>query len=224
MATPKTINFTFDTSQLPGTYYWTNDGPDSTTEGADFVDGQNSGSFTVTGSFSASVSPPVYNTGTFSRDIKGDFKTEGPEYIHMRVRRDSITGKVLVMMNKVLVNDTSTATTAPPTSSAPSPATGCITEGSTLGGLLGPITSGVASITGSTTGGTVWGDNVYGYTTDSDFAKAAVHAGILTAGQTGNVRFTNLGSRPGPFPGTTANGVTTSPWSTSWCTVTLSAA
>lgn len=123
---PKIINFTFKTSQLPGTYYWTNDGPDATTDGTDFVDDQNSGSFTVTGSFSASVSPPVYNTGTFTREIKGDNKTEGPEYIHMRVRRDSVSGRILTIMNKILVNDTSIATTTPaPTTTTPSPVPNC---------------------------------------------------------------------------------------------------
>jgi hypothetical protein len=105
---PKIITWTFKTSQLPGTYYWTNDGPDATTDGADFVDDQNSGSFTV-----SSATP--YNTGTFTRSIKGDNATEGPEYIHMRVRRDSVSGRILTIMNKILVNDTSTATTAPTT-------------------------------------------------------------------------------------------------------------
>jgi hypothetical protein len=113
-------------------------------------------------------------------------------------------------------------TTAAP--SLPNPSTGCVIEGTKLKGLNTAIISGIASITGKTTGSSVWGDNVYGYTSDSDFAKAAVHAGLLTDGQTGNVRFTNLNSKPGPFPGTTANGVTTSPWATSWCTVTLALA
>jgi hypothetical protein len=108
-----------------------------------------------------------------------------------------------------------------PPAPLPSPSGGCEIEGTKLKGLSTAITSGVASITGKTTGSIVWGDNVYGYTSDSDFAKAAVHAGVLTDGQTGNVRFTNLRSKPGPFPGTTANGVTTTPWNNSWCTVTL---
>lgn len=119
---------------------------------------------------------------------------------------------------------TTTTTTTPAPAALPSPSTGCIIEGSLLEGLNSPITSGVASITGSLSGTTVWGNNVYGYTSDSDFAVAAVHAGILTPGQTGNVAFTNLGSKPGPFPSTTANGVTTTAWLTSWCTVKLSAA
>jgi hypothetical protein len=113
---PKIVTWTFKTSQLPGTYYWTNDGPDATTDGTDFVDDQNSGNFTV------STGTP-YNTGTFTRTIKGDNKTEGPEYIHMRVRRDSLSGQILTIMNKILVNDTSTATTVPTTTTpAPPPA------------------------------------------------------------------------------------------------------
>jgi hypothetical protein len=99
-APPPIVTWTFRTSQLPGTYYWTNDGPDSTTDGTDFVDGLNSGSFTVS-------SGTPYNTGTFTREIKPDNKTEGPEYIHMRVRRDSATGRILTVMNKILVKDTS---------------------------------------------------------------------------------------------------------------------
>jgi hypothetical protein len=108
---------------------------------------------------------------------------------------------------------------APP----PSPGAGCVIEGTKLTGLSTIITSGVATVTGRTSGGTVWGDNSYGYTSDSDFARAAVHAGILTAGQTGYVSFTSLGDKPGPFPGTTSNGVTTTYWPTNWCAVTLAA-
>ena len=110
---------------------------------------------------------------------------------------------------------------------APDPSTGCSVISSvftTNGGAVKTITDsqGTALITGSITGSTVWGDNVYGYTTDSDFAKAIVHAGLVKPGQTAKIQFTSLGAQPGPFPGTTANGVTTQPWSTSWCATTLS--
>ncbi len=65
-----------------------------------------------------------------------------------------------------------------------------------------------ARVTGSTSG-SVWGSNIY--TDDSDLATAAVHAGVLTVGQSGVVRFTIL---PGleSYEPTTANGVTTSSW------------
>ena len=110
---------------------------------------------------------------------------------------------------------------------APSPTSGCNVISAvftTNGGAVKTITdsNGTALITGSTAGSSVWGDNVYGYTTDSDFAKAIVHAGLVKAGQTARIKFTGLGSLPGPFPGTTANGVTTSPWSTPWCATLLS--
>jgi hypothetical protein len=57
--------------------------------------------------------------------------------------------------------------------------------------------------------GSVWGTDVY--TTDSTLATAAVHAGMLGAGQTGVVRVTIVASPP-MFVGSTRNGVTSSPW------------
>jgi len=64
------------------------------------------------------------------------------------------------------------------------------------------------SVTGSTVGGGVWGSSPY--TSDSDLAKAAVHAGLLTPGQTKMLRVTYLGPQSS-FTGSTQNGVTT--WS-----------
>jgi hypothetical protein len=57
--------------------------------------------------------------------------------------------------------------------------------------------------------GSVWGSDVY--TADSALARAAVHAGVLKAGQTGVVRV-KIVSPPASFEGSTKNGVTTSPW------------
>jgi hypothetical protein len=54
-------------------------------------------------------------------------------------------------------------------------------------------------------GGAVYGTDVY--TTDSTLAMAAVHAGVLKAGEMGVVRVTVLGPG-GAFTGTTRNGVT----------------
>ena len=76
------------------------------------------------------------------------------------------------------------------------------------------------TITGTTSGGAVWGSNPY--TDDSDWARAAVHAGLLSAGQTGTIKFTVLGVQNGGFAGTTANGVTTTVWNTNWCAIQLS--
>jgi hypothetical protein len=57
--------------------------------------------------------------------------------------------------------------------------------------------------------GSVWGTDVY--TTDSTLSTAAVHAGVLGAGQAGVVRVTIMPSPP-MFVGSTRNGVTSSPW------------
>jgi hypothetical protein len=63
-------------------------------------------------------------------------------------------------------------------------------------------------VTGAATG-SVWGTDVY--TTDSTLATAAVHAGVLKAGQTGVVRV-KIVAPPATFEGSTRNGVTTGPW------------
>lgn len=76
-------------------------------------------------------------------------------------------------------------------------------------------------VTGSVSGGSVWGSNPY--TDDSDFNKAAVHAGLITAGQTATIRKTSWGSLT-RFPSTTKNGITTSNWSSSWCGVYITLA
>ena len=56
---------------------------------------------------------------------------------------------------------------------------------------------------------TIWGDGLY--TTDSQLATAAVHAGVLKAGETGVVKVTILPS-PAAFSGSTKNGVTSQPY------------
>ena len=68
------------------------------------------------------------------------------------------------------------------------------------------------SVTGSTTG-PLWGTDVY--TTDSSPAKAAVHAGVLRAGEAGVVRVTIVERLPS-YRGSTRNGVTSSPWHDPW--------
>lgn len=67
----------------------------------------------------------------------------------------------------------------------------------------------VCTVTGNTTD-SVWGTDVY--TDDSSVATAAVHAGVLRAGETGRVKVTIVG--PGTmFMGSVRNGVSTSSWS-----------
>jgi hypothetical protein len=59
--------------------------------------------------------------------------------------------------------------------------------------------------------GAVWGSGPY--TIDSSLAAAAVHAGVLKVGQTGDIEVQIIMSPQG-FVGSTANGVTTMPWLT----------
>ena len=64
-------------------------------------------------------------------------------------------------------------------------------------------------MTGNIAGGSIWGTDVY--TTDSSLAMAAVHAGVVKAGETGPVRVKILASPPS-FAGSLRNGVRTSPY------------
>ncbi|HZN33356.1 MAG TPA: LCCL domain-containing protein [Pirellulaceae bacterium] len=64
-------------------------------------------------------------------------------------------------------------------------------------------------VTGAVAGGSIWGTDVY--TTDSMLAMAAVHAGVLKAGETGVVRLKIIASPPS-FAGSFRNGVRTSPY------------
>ena len=64
------------------------------------------------------------------------------------------------------------------------------------------------SVTGRI-GGSIFGTGTY--TTDSDLASAAVHAGVLKDGEKGVVQVTIV-EPPNQFSGTTANGITSSSW------------
>lgn len=67
----------------------------------------------------------------------------------------------------------------------------------------------VFKVTGASSGGGVWGSNPY--TGDSMLARAAVHAGALRAGETGEISVTIL---PGEksYAGSKRNGVSTGAW------------
>lgn len=67
-------------------------------------------------------------------------------------------------------------------------------------------------VTGTTIG-TVYGTDVY--TTDSSFAAAAVHAGVVQAGKTAVVTVRVLPPR-GNFISSARNGVRTNPWTGNW--------
>ncbi|HMF14521.1 MAG TPA: LCCL domain-containing protein [Gemmataceae bacterium] len=60
------------------------------------------------------------------------------------------------------------------------------------------------TVTGTNDNGGLWGSDVY--TLDSSLAKAAVHAGVLRAGQTGPVKVRIVASPPG-FVGSTRHGI-----------------
>jgi hypothetical protein len=66
----------------------------------------------------------------------------------------------------------------------------------------------VFSVTGRTSGA-IYGTETY--TTDSDLATAAVHAGLLKDGEAGVVQVTIVQS-PNEFASTTANGITSRAW------------
>lgn len=63
-------------------------------------------------------------------------------------------------------------------------------------------------VTGTTTG-SIYGTDIY--TDDSSLATAAVHAGVLTSGQTGVVKVTILAGQQA-YPSSTRNGITSSRW------------
>jgi hypothetical protein len=67
----------------------------------------------------------------------------------------------------------------------------------------------VFRVTGQAQGGTLWGTGTY--TLDSSLTMAAVHAGVLKVGQTGNVKVTILPAMAG-FIGSTQNGITSNPY------------
>jgi hypothetical protein len=69
------------------------------------------------------------------------------------------------------------------------------------------------SVTG-TSGGSIWGSNPY--TDDSTFSAAAVHAGLISVGETAIIEPYLVDNYPS-YAGSTANGVSTSAWGSGWC-------
>jgi hypothetical protein len=67
----------------------------------------------------------------------------------------------------------------------------------------------IFKVTGKTSGGSVWGSDLY--TMDSNLAMAAVHAGVLKAGQEGLVKVVIAPGQSG-YAGSARNGVTSSSW------------
>lgn len=93
-----------------------------------------------------------------------------------------------------------------------------------LGLWVGQATAWCSDYEVTVTGGlygSVWGTGPY--TDDSNFAVAAVHAGLVSAGQTAIVRVHPVGVLPS-FEGSFRHGVTTSAWPGAWNAVSLSLA
>jgi hypothetical protein len=86
------------------------------------------------------------------------------------------------------------------------------------------LSSREITVTGSLSGGTVWGSNPY--TEDSDMNKAAVHAGLVTVGETKNIiqydpaDYSVTGGGTG-YISSTQNGITTTEYTPRWCGLKL---
>lgn len=96
----------------------------------------------------------------------------------------------------------------PPVKGEP-PKVAALPDPGTLSGYRGKVgQSYLFEVVGSTTGA-VWGSGVY--TDDSTLAAAAVHAGVLRAGQKGVVKVT-IGKGYSSYSGGTSNGVVSAQW------------
>jgi hypothetical protein len=155
-----TVTWTVTAYNSPTTLYWTNGG---TTTGADFTDGQNSGSFSISGT-----------SGSISRTLTNDATTEGSETIIMQVRTGSTSGPIVVTSSTVTVNDTSV-----PTASV-SPNVSSVNEGSSVTWTVS--TSGYANGTYYWTNG--------GTTAAADFSIAANSGSFTLTSGSGSISLT----------------------------------
>lgn len=140
----------------------------------------------------------------------------------------------IVLSNIVIPTTTTTTTTiAPTTTTTNNPITTSTTTPSPFGcntlrytfGATNVVQYGsyaIGTVTASDNGPSapIWGNNSYGYTDDSRWNRAVIHAGLLSAGQTAQIKFTLLGSK-NTFPSSSSNGIVSSPWLGNWCAVSL---
>lgn len=127
-----------------GTLYWTNSG---TTNAADFADGVNSGSLTITN-----------NGGTLTRALVADAASEGNETIIIELRTGSISGPVVATASTVTV----TEGTPTPTYSIGASASG-VNEGATVTFPITTTNVGNATLywtNGGTTNAADFTDNI----------------------------------------------------------------
>jgi len=138
-----------------GTYYWENTG---TTTGSDFVNGHNSGSFTMTN-----------GTGSISLALKQDLLTEGSETIVLQIMSGALR-ETKAILPAIIVNDTSL------TQYTISPSSTSINEG------------GSVTFTFTTSGPdeTFYWSNI-GTTVASDFVGNTTTGSFATVAGTGSV-------------------------------------
>jgi LCCL domain len=154
-----------------------------------------------TGSVNINPLNIVNGVGLISLTPIADSLTEGDETFVIKIWKDLASWQArtnpLAASGTITVNDTSQA------------ALDCTP-------FAGSIT-----VTGRLTGGTVWGSNPY--TTDSDWNVAAVHAGLVSVGETAEIQKI-LPAGDTYFPGSTSNGITTTSWNSYWCGVVITRA
>lgn len=140
-----------------------------------------------------------------------DKVTEGDKYFDFNLRSNSINGPILATVKDIKLFDYSTdsdelkslRTYLKNNSGDP-----VITNnGATI----------IVELTGKTDGGSVWGGGSYTpyYSNDSDFRRAIVHAGLVTAGKTAKIKFEFAGKQ-NVFNGSTSYGVQTYSFAGDW--------
>lgn len=151
------VTFTFTTSGLDSTFYWTHGGTSTST---DFADGLTNGSFATTA-----------GTGSIVRTLSNDQTTEGTETLVLSVRSGSISGVTLVS-SSVNIADTSL------TQYAITNSVGSVNEGSSVTFTFTFTTAGPDE--------TFYWTNV-GSAATSDFSDSVNSGSFITTAGTGSI-------------------------------------
>jgi hypothetical protein len=142
------VTYTVTTTNFGnGTLYWTNGG---TTVGADFDDGINQDSVTITN-----------DSGTIVKALANDLTTEGSQTIIMQLRTGSTSGTIVAIASTVNVSDTSTT---------PVPTINSVTGASANEGASVSFSVSTSNITNGTS--MSWVIN-YNTTSSSDFTASS---------------------------------------------------
>ena len=121
--------------------------------------------------------------------------------------REDNTRKKVATQSEV-IGTTLIADRTPPPPPPPPPPPQC-SSGSYTDTIVGSIT------------GVIFGGNSGRYTDDSDIATAAVHAGLLSNGETGSIRVRRLSTIRSNYQSITQNGITSRSYEGEWCPITL---